>query len=182
MEVCAAGGEELFGNSTDIIKAFNNLPRLPLLRVASQLGVPDVVITPWSKFLASVRRRFKVRDQLSDVVMSTSGFPGGDPLSMVSMAVAGWIFHAYLGAFAPSVRSMSFVDNLSCTAASIGQLAQAHNLTHSFADLLELELDASKTFTWSTQPGHAAELELLACPSLKSARELGGIWIHRSQF
>ena len=112
VELCAQGQAELFGWSTDLVKAFNNLPRLPLFHVASQLGIPQQVLVPWQNFLAGARKRFLIRDSLSHEVLSSSGFPEGDPLSTVAMAVAGWIYHAYLQEFAPAIRPMRFVDNV----------------------------------------------------------------------
>ena len=175
LEVCIQGQQDVFGVSTDLVKCFNNLPRCPLLDIAGQLGVPDRVLHPWRSFLHGVRRRLQVRDCLSEVLMSTSGFPEGDPLSTVAMAIADWIFHAYLHTFSPSVRSLSFVDNLSCVAESVGQLAQSINLTRCFTDLLDLELDDSKTYVWGSKAEHAKTLLFLGIPILKSARELGGV-------
>ena len=175
LEVCIQGQQDLFGVSTDLVKCFNNLSRCPLLAIAGQLGVPERVLHPWRSFLQGVRRRFQVRDCLSEVLMSTSGFPEGDPLSTIAMAIADWIFHAYLHVFSPTVRSLSFVDNLSCVAESVGQLAQSVNLTCCFADLLDLELDESKTYVWSSKAEHIRTLRSLGIPILKSARELGGV-------
>ena len=55
LELALQGNASSTGFCSDISKAFNNLPRLPLLEVAAQMGFPAEVLVPWRKFLARVR-------------------------------------------------------------------------------------------------------------------------------
>ena len=75
VELCCQGGQELLGLSSDLVKAFNNLPRAPLRHVALHLGFPMTLVRPWFAFLAGVQRRFNVRHCVSRPLLSTSGFP-----------------------------------------------------------------------------------------------------------
>ena len=65
VELCCQGGQELLGFSSHLVKAFNNLPRVPLRHVALHLGFPMTLIRPWLAFLAGVQRRFHVRQCVS---------------------------------------------------------------------------------------------------------------------
>ncbi|CAE7673569.1 unnamed protein product [Symbiodinium sp. CCMP2592] len=121
IEHCCQTSTPLTGMSTDTRRCFNHLPRLPLLAMAKHVGVT-----------------------------SNAGFPEGCPLSPVAMALADWAFHAYMKAFARAVRALSFVDNLACTATSPAQLVKAAHLVNCFTDMLDLQLDPSKTYTWAT--------------------------------
>ena len=175
VELCCQGSGDLHGLSTDLVKAFNQLPRQPLLCVASHVGFPGRVLTPWAAFLAGTVRRITVHDSVSQAIPSSCGFPEGDPLSPVAMVLADWIYHRYLQVYAPSVRSLSYVDNLAFTANAVGQLIQGYNLTQCFGSLLDLELDAFKTFVWSTCSTGRRVLTGLGLTVQTQARELGGV-------
>ena len=174
IELCAQGEAPLLGFSTDIIKCFNNLPRLPLLTLAAQLGIPWQVLNPWASFLDQTERRFHIRGQVSSPLKSTSGFPEGCPLSPVAMLLADVAYHAYMQAFVPEVRSLSYVDNLAAMASCPAHLVRGYHATQCFMDLLDLSLDETKTYTWATQPQHRKQLQALGPPVQTSARELGG--------
>ena len=175
VETSCQGGVPAFGLSTDIVKAFNNLPRWPLLRVAAGIGFPHALIRPWADFLQCTQRRFMIHGSVSQAVDSTSGFPEGDPMSPVAMLLADLIFHRYLQVYAPSVRSWSYVDNLAVTAGSLEGLARGYNLTVCFSELLDLELDQQKTFVWSTCGAGRKALLGLDFTVAQQARELGGV-------
>ena len=162
------------GFSTDIVKAFNGLPRLPLMAVARQLGIPERVLRPWSSFVASLQRRFQIRREVSAPIFSTSGFPEGCPLSPVAMVLGGLIFHTYQKAFLPELHSLSYADNWSGCGSSALQVVKGLHATECVCDMLTLELDQAKTFTWST--GHQDRLVLRAggFTVVEHAKELGG--------
>ena len=91
------------------------------------------------------------------------------------MVLADWAYHTYMQVFAPSVRSLSYVDNLACVAHSPASLAHACNLVQCFMDLLRLQLDNSKTFVWATQPACRKAITSFGFPVVEAARELGGV-------
>ena len=175
IELACLGNANLCGYSTDLEKAFNCLPRYPIFMIAAQLGFPKEVLLPWQNFLSGLSRHFVVRGHVGDAVRSTSGFPEGCGLSTVAMNVACLLFHHYLEAYAANASPHSYVDNLSCTAVSVGKLAQGITATQCFLDLLELQLDTSKTYVWAVQPQQRAQLRALGLPVLESARDLGGV-------
>ena len=174
LELSFLGQFELHGMSTDLIRAFNQLPRCPLLHLARHIGLPNCVVVPWRSFLGGMSRHFLIRGQVSIGVESSNGFPEGCPLSPVAMALAVWSWHAYLHVFAPRIRSLSYVDNLACTVDDVGGVAQSLNLTRCFCDMLDLSLDPAKTFVWSSQPAGRSTLSSLDLRVCTHARELGG--------
>ena len=175
IELSYQADSDLCGISTDVVKAFNCLPREPILRIASQLGFPSQVTTPWRNFLGRFQRRFLIRQCVSEPLESCTGFPEGCALSTVAMNVACLIFHTYLEAFGRSVTPHSYVDNLACTASSVGQLAHGINLCWCVLDLLDLQADDSKTYVWATKPALRTQLRALGLLVCTSARELGGV-------
>ena len=175
IETACQGGDDLLGLSTDVGKAFNNLPRRPVFAIAQHLGIPENLLIPWQGFSRGLTRRFMIRGSVSCGLASTTGFAEGCPLSTVAMSIASLVFHRYLQVFAPSIRSLSFVDNLSCTTGSVGQLASGLNLVRCFAELLDLELDEAKTFVWAVQPASRRAARALGVRVATAARELGGV-------
>ncbi|CAE7194447.1 DHX57, partial [Symbiodinium microadriaticum] len=174
IELAIQGDAPLLGLSTDIVKCFNNLPRLPLLAVAARAGVPTSVLNPWAAFLQNTERRFLIRGQVSMPIQSSSGFPEGCPLSPLAMLLADLAYHVYMRALAPQVRALSYVDNLANLAATPAGLATGYHATHCFMDLLDLELDQPKTYAWATKPADRRVLKALGPTVLEHARELGG--------
>ncbi|CAE7466734.1 unnamed protein product [Symbiodinium sp. CCMP2592] len=174
IEISVQGDAPLLGVSTDIIKCFNNLPRLPLLAVAARAGVPWSVLNPWASFLQQTEHRIVIRGQVSEPIRSTSGFPEGCPLSPLAMLLADFAYHTYMQVFAPQVRAMSYVDNLVNLAVTPAGLASGYQATQCFMDLLELELDQPKTYSWATTPSDRRALLALGPAVLEHTRELGG--------
>ncbi|CAE7325636.1 unnamed protein product [Symbiodinium sp. CCMP2456] len=174
IELCAQGDTPLLGMCTDIVKCYNNLPRLPLLATAARLGVPWQVLNPWTAFLKQTQRRFLIRGQVSEPVASTSGFPEGCPLSPVAMVLADVAYHMYMAVFVPEIRTLSFVDNLANIASTPAQIARGLHATQCFMDMLDLSIDAAKTYTWATQPQDRKVLQVLGPAVVESQRELGG--------
>ncbi|CAE7294281.1 unnamed protein product [Symbiodinium sp. CCMP2592] len=175
IELSCMEGTELCGFSTDIVKAFNALPREPIWRIAAQIGFPSSVLIPWRNFLGRFERRFLIRQCVSEPLLSTAGFPEGCALSTTAMNVACLIFHSYLEVFGRGITPHSYVDNWACTAGTAGQLALGVNLSHCVMDLLDLTPDDSKTYTWAVQSGSRKQLQALGLPTCTHARELGGV-------
>ena len=175
IEVACQEDVEFAGYSTDVIKAFNCLPRAPIFQIAEWIGLPQPVLHPWRKFLSGLERRFMVRQSVGRPIRSTCGFPEGCALSTVSMSVVCLCLHAYFEAFSTGASPRSYVDNISCVASSVGELATGINLTNTFLNMLGLDTDSSKTYTWAVQPQQRQQLRHLRLNPLAHARELGGV-------
>ena len=165
---------EIAGNVIDIVKCFNALPRWPLLQIARILGIPESVMTPWENALKQMRRRFQVRSCVGQAIPSSTGFPEGCALSVVSMAICNltmelWMFYKF-----PSVRLWSFVDNIECTAETTEMAIQSLQGLLDFCSLMDLSIDRNKTYLWSTTAtGRKAILDSQLHRKL-FARDLGG--------
>ena len=175
IELSCLQDQDMCGFSTDIQKAFNCLPREPILQIAAQLGFPSTVITPWRDFLGRFQRRFLIRQCVSEPVGSSTGFPGGCALSTTAMNIACLLFHRYFEVFGRQSTPHSYVDNWACTASSTGQLAHGICLCHCVLDMLDLTADSGKTYVWATQPDMRSQLKVLGLPVVTHARELGGV-------
>ena len=126
IECCLQASMPLGGLSTDVVKAFNYIQRPPLFYLATHVGAPQRLTGPWASFLAGLRRRFLVHNELGEAHLSNVGFPEGDPLSTAAMALLDWSMHVYQSRFAPSARTFSFVDNISIAGHQAQHVAQAY--------------------------------------------------------
>ena len=174
IELCCQASTELYGFATDLVKAFNLLPRDPVFAIASHLGLPATLLDPWRLFLGSVTRRFMVRHTVSAPVQSCTGFPEGCPLSPLAMLITDFSYHCYLREFTPQVRCISFVDNWGCTASSLFGIAAGLSATCCFSDMMDVQLDHDKTYLWVNQASKRPALKHLGPRVVTEIKELGG--------
>ena len=174
IECCIQASMPLGGLSTDVVKAFNHIQRSPLFYLAAHVGAPQRLTRPWASFLAGLKRRFLVHNELGDAHLSNVGFPEGDPLSTAAMALLDWSMHVYQSRFAPSARTFSFVDNISIAGHQAQHVAQAYFSLQAFLELWGLLLDDTKTYLWGTTGDLRKQLKLLGFPLYEDALELGG--------
>ena len=174
IEVALMAQGTLAGLSSDLVKAFNNIPRLHSEALGKHLGVPSCVLKPWMSYLQGLLRAFSVDGFLSSFVSSSVGMPEGDSLSVFSMIQLDMSYHLYMRAFAPNVRCGSFVDNLAIQAEQLTDLLGGWAACQTYFSLWNLAVDRQKTFFWSTSSTHRQQLRALDFSVCDHASELGG--------
>ncbi len=173
IELSHMSGEVKCGYVTDVVKAFESIPRQPVFDLCLQLGVDPIVIRLWSSFLFSMERRFKLNDTVGPGLRSTSGFPEGCGMSCVAMAIVDLSFHCYMRAFCPSPVAISYVDNLELIAENVATLGHAIPCVQAWADMWMLQLDDEKTYVWGNTPECRRDLAILGWVIREVARDLG---------
>ena len=163
----------LHGYVTDIQKAFENLPRSPILQIARQLGAPDSVLNLWQSFLTSMKRRFVIAGQIGEYVTSNHGFPEGCGLSCFAMSIVDISFHCYYKVYCQRTMELSYVDNLELMAFEEGALQQGIVCLQTWLDLWALELDIGKSYVWSTTSTSRKSLALLGWKVVQTEKDLG---------
>ena len=173
IEQAASTSSPLMGLVTDIQKAFESIPRLPIQKLALWLGIPQQVVKLWFHFLEHTGRRFLVANQVGDPLYSNSGFPEGCAMSCVSMTVLSICFHQYQKKFAERTICLSYVDNLELLAPSGEDLMQGLICLQSWADMWSLELDLGKTYCWGANSTSRAACNAFPYPVKRAAKDLG---------
>eukprot|EP00435_Cladocopium_sp_Y103_P018213 s3515_g4.t1 len=174
IELMLQGGHDYTGLSTDLKKAFNHIGRAQVFLIAERVGLPWQLCNAWKKFLETFTRRFDVHGCLGSELRSSSGFPEGCPLSIVSMLMVNWSYHVYMKIFCPRVCSYSFVDNLTLAAQQVEALVRAFFALQTICGLFGLSTDAEKTYVWALTKSSRDQLHTLGFPCLSDASELGG--------
>ena len=164
----------LGGLSTDLQKAFNHIGRDQVWMLASQVGLPENLPRPWKAFLSNFERRFDINGCFGEAIRSNSGYPEGDPLSIVAMSLVDWCYHIYMSHHAPRVQHFSFVDNLTLVATSAAPILQAFFAMKTIMQLFGLSTDDDKTFVWGLDRQTRDGLATLGFPCVQDASELGG--------
>ena len=163
------------GLFTDLVRAFNNIPRQHSYHLAAHLGVPSHLLHPWSTFLDGCTRAFEVRGWLSSSTQSTCGLPEGDALSVYAMVQLNMAWHLYMRHFCPQIRAFSFVDNLALVAYAVDHLVQGLACLIEFFRLWNLEVDHAKSYCWALQTDMRRQLRTFPFRLVTSALELGGV-------
>ena len=164
----------LAGVITDVRKAFESVPRVPLMKVAQHLGIPGPVLDAWTRFLSSFQRRFLLHGQVSHAIDSNWGMPEGCGMSVLGMCLVDFCWDLYQTQFAPATLPLSYVDNYEVLAASVASALQGFGVLEEFMQLWHLQLDSGKTLWWSTLPGDRTQLRRLGKSVCLQTADLGG--------
>jgi len=101
--------------------------------------------------------------------------PEGDALSVYGMTQLCFTWHLYMRVYCPSVRSLSFVDNLSVVAQVTGALAHGLVCLLEFFRLWNMKIDEGKSYCWALTTEQRRQLVALPFQRVEHARELGGV-------
>ena len=174
VETAHLSKEALCGVVSDLEKAFNFLPRLPVLAYAVHMGLPFPVVRGWTAAVSTLQRRFKVRNCVGPPIASLTGFPEGDPMSCVAMSLVCLGYHSFLASVAPGSTAISYVDNWEAMGSSPAQALAAYQGMQDFCVAWDIRLDESKTVFWATTAADRRHLRQLGHEVLHCARDLGG--------
>eukprot|EP00435_Cladocopium_sp_Y103_P067258 s191_g29.t1 len=173
LELAVLSGEERCGWVTDVQKAFENIPRRPIERLAKALGTPHQIVDLWSNFLMGTVRYFQIGGWTGEPIRSNSGFPEGCAMSCYAMGIADLVFHLYLKVYSAMVTPVSFVDNFELIATGVHQLRQGIVCSQNWAEMWRLTLDKAKSYTWATSAKLRQECQTLGWETKTAALDLG---------
>ena len=174
VELSLQQGHHLCGYTSDIVKAFEMIPRSPLKKVMSELGFADQLLVPWFQFLANFERRFCLDSQVGPSLCSTSGLPEGCGLSVLGMVVIDWILDVYAARYSPKCQTLTFVDNLEVLGTELSELFHGQSVLQTYLDSWCLTLDAAKSYFWSTSSQQRTQLRSVGLSVKLQAADLGG--------
>ena len=148
IEKALAEKTPLAGFSIDIVKCFNQLPRLPLRKLLSHLGFREEVLQLWFQLSACVERAPAFLGSLGSGLPSTTGVPEGDPLSVVAQVAICWLLlHRTQGR---DEQCLTSVDNFSWVAPKVSGLRSTLQGALDFCEAWALPIDWQKSFCWGT--------------------------------
>lgn len=157
----------------DLEKAFNTLPRLPTIPTTLALGVHTDTLTAWSGALSGMARHFSIRGSLSEALFSDCGFPEGCGMSCVAMLAIDHLYHLWIQHSCSRTKALSFVDNWELVVADEALVLESFQRVLEFAELLDLTVNKSKTYAWSTSSSGRLALKRAGFVVKSDCRDLG---------
>lgn len=174
VEVAQWEAQPLTGAIADIVKAFNCLPRMPILIGAVQLGVDQRIVRPWTSMLTRLTRHFVIRKSYSPGLKSTTGLAEGCGLSVAGMMITNIIMHRYMAIRSPNIAMLSYVDNWEMNANTVEEVTEGMQHLEQFCTLWDLQLDQNKTVYWSINSAARQTMRQADLAVVTSCRDLGG--------
>ncbi|CAE7241088.1 unnamed protein product [Symbiodinium sp. CCMP2456] len=149
IEQSLLGGPCLYGCSIDLIKAFNQLPWVPIATMMCHLGLDEDIVRFWIACVRGHTRHTSFAGCLSTPIHSYNGAPEGDPFSVVAMAAV--CYWGHVAVRATSVTFETYVDNWSWSSQSTAAITAAVPLSLQFLRSLALPVDGAKSYVWATK-------------------------------
>lgn len=151
------------GITIDLVKCFNQVPRLPILFAMRKLGVPEQVITALDSMFQNLKRVLELAGEVGDEWGSTTGVPEGCAMSLVSMlTLTAWAAgHIQSHVDDDMTEFLAYADNWGILADSFNDLRSGINSMFNFVQILRMKIATDKSWTWSTCPKSRAKLRSL---------------------
>ena len=163
----------LFGFVTDMQKAFENIPRVPIYELICHMGMDQRIANLWFDFLENTQRWFLVKGEVGQPIGSNRGLPEGDALSCLGMAIIDLTFHSYMQQFTARTQELSFVDNLEILARTTQELHEAIVCLQTWVSMWDIPLDEGKSYTWASGKQDRQGLKVLGWRVVQKERDLG---------
>lgn len=172
-------GSELWLVSFDLAKCFDSLPWWAVFRLLRAAGAGEQTVQCFRAFYRSVRRRFRYGAVLGSPWRAANGLAQGCPASPDLLNILFESFHRWaagqqLGIEFSGFRvpSVSFADDLTLAAASLGEIKL---LAGAFLDWCALlGLSVTKLQAWSSLgPGHLVSVGAFSEMTTRSFRFVG---------
>ena len=164
---------ELLGYNADLVKCFNTLPRMPILLLLQLMGFPRDCALAWHQALSQLERRFRIANHTGDAILSSTGFPEGDPLSCIAMLAFNTALDTYLKVCSSNVACPVFVDNIQLVADCLGHLCHGINVLQVFMNSWDIHLDPGKCYAWATSADARHALRQFGYTTKLAAKDLG---------
>ena len=163
----------LAGLTADVEKAFNCLPRWPILNMALFAGASFHTVMGWAGALTDMVRHFKIQNSFSAGFRTSTGLAEGCALSCYGMLLLDHTFHHWLHSQTTMVRCLSYVDNLDFLTHDPTFAVKQLDYVLEFAAMADLTIDRKKTFGWSVSAEVRARMKQAGLPTRMYARDLG---------
>ena len=121
-----------------------------------------------------MQRRFVVEGGVGQPLLTSNGYPEGDPLSVCAMFLVNLALHAFSFSQHPEVCLWTFVDDWQITGTSPEDVVAGMQVVRIFTEMLDLNLDDQKSFFWGTNSMFRQHFRALSKTVKLHLRNLGG--------
>ena len=151
------------GITLDLRKCFNLMNRQHVAELFRIFKIPEAFIKKWLNSLKVLTRYWQIEKYISTEIPATTGFPEGDPCSVVAMLIVAATWVANIRKNNPSIGANAYADNWSWWSSNPELHSEILETTQTLRNFCGLEIDWDKTWVWSTSTnGHKPLERLLA--------------------
>ena len=149
------------GITVDLVKCFNQIPRIPILCAMQKLGIPWQYTTALHSMFLQLRRVLELSGEIGDEWDSTTGVPEGCAMSLVAMmSLTVWATqHILVQAQSTDVCCLAYADNWAVITSALEQLDKAVSALTDLVRLLRMRIAPDKSWTWATHTKQRRELK-----------------------
>ena len=164
---------EVSGGVIDLVKAFNTLPRVPIMHVMSKLQIPTEILRAWSSATVHMERRFKIHNKVGPPEVSSTGYAEGCALSVVAMLGFNFLNHCWCALKQPRIQLWSYVDNIEILGDNAQEIIDGMQELAFFCKGMDVDIDHAKSYTWSINADARKALRNQSHNVVHSIRDLG---------
>ena len=170
--------QNICGLTVDIMKAYNCVPRYPLIIFMAKMGWPTQIIGTYLSALVHLKRSFLVLGHCSQWHKSYTGIPEGCALAVASMLTINAALYFFLRKRVPDTLLFTFADNWALKFFEIAGAFESAQAIENFCAALALQLSVPKSWTWATTQKTAHRIKNLQLqgkivPNIKHTKDLG---------
>ena len=151
LQEASVGARPVAGCVFDIVKAFNLLCRSIVFALCEHFGFPGPILHAWKSALHSLGRTVLINGWIGGFQVSSTGYPEGDPLSILAMYVMSWSAASFTMRAAPVLFSC-YADNWEIIGDRPCHVATAVDQLQQFAGAMRLSFAPEKCWSWAFGP------------------------------
>ena len=148
LQEASVGARPVASSVFDIVKAFNLLCRSIIFALCEHFGFPAQILHAWKSALHSLGRSVLINGWIGGFQVSSTGYPEGDPLSILAMYVMSWSAAFFTMGYAPVLFSC-YADNWEIIGDRPCHVAKAVELLQQFAGAVRLSFAPEKCWSWA---------------------------------
>eukprot|EP00438_Fugacium_kawagutii_P007365 Skav218578 [mRNA] locus=scaffold2610:471827:475942:+ [translate_table: standard] len=138
------------GLTVDLIKCYNQVPRLPVIAALRRMGIPSQYLNAVWGMYQQLDRIIEIAGEVGSPVSSTTGIPEGCCFSIVAMlGLTAWATQ-YIHHQHETVECLAYADNWAFFTDCVDTLNAALSTLQNFVTMLKMKIAPDKSWVWGT--------------------------------
>lgn len=150
------------GFVADLIKCYNNIPRVPMAMVLRLLGIPKTYVKALMSLYKGLQRTFDLAGSCSPTMRSTTGIPEGCSMAVACMSALSLLAAKNAQQLERMLISVFYADNWSFISNKVEDIRQAVAYLKKFVTAWKMKISPSKSWTWANKAKARQQLKQIA--------------------
>eukprot|EP00435_Cladocopium_sp_Y103_P007976 s1192_g2.t1 len=151
------------GVTVDILKCYNMIPRIPVIRAMRRLGIPLQYTTALDSMFSQLRRLLDIAGTVGEPLQSSTGVPEGCAMSIIAMlSLTAWMADQIkLAIGAEHALVFAYADNWAVVTSTLNNLQTGLTTLAQTVNSWRMQISADKSWVWATHTQLRSQLGLL---------------------